>query len=224
MNDIKKYIPEGTAWLRAAVSSIPVAGGALDHLLFDKADAIRVRNMEAAIASLSDEVRKLGQQAFDKDWFASEEALAAFKILSDKVSYEPEKAKVDALGRLVAACGTIEHAGDAHKLSVLEHLTRLSSVQIKLLSVILATPPKEKKFEANGFAQTATAIWLSDIVTALNAGPSFWTGNLVVDQELEVLESLNTIRRVQLLMPGELGFTFTAIGHRAATYVKSAGL
>ena len=224
MNDIKKYVPEGTSWLRAAVSSIPVAGSALDHLLFDKADAIRMRNMEAAVASLSDEVQKLGQQAIDENWFSSEEALAAFKILSDKASYEPDKAKVDALGRLVATCGTVEHASDTRKLSVLEHLARLTSVQIKLLSVMLATPPQEKKFSTGDLEQTATAIWLSDVIAALKGRPQFWNGTLVVDQELEVLESLNTIRRVQLFGPGELGFTFTAIGRHAATYVKSAGL
>ncbi|MCX8491682.1 MAG: hypothetical protein ORN54_11500 [Cyclobacteriaceae bacterium] len=137
MSDIKKYAPEGVSWLRAAVSSIPVAGSALDHLVFDKADAIRMRNMEVAVASLSDEVQKLGQQVIDKNWFSSEEALAAFKILSDKASYEPDKAKIDALGRLVATCGTVKHASDTKKLSVLEHLARLSSVQIKLLSVML---------------------------------------------------------------------------------------
>ncbi|AYH07344.1 MULTISPECIES: hypothetical protein [Pectobacterium] len=224
MSNIKKYIPESTSWLRAVVASIPMAGSALDHLLFDKADFIRMRNMEAAVAALSDEVQKLGQQAIDKDWFSSEEALAAFKILSDKASYEPDKAKVDALGRLVATCGTVEHASDAKKLSVLEHLARLTSVQIKLLSVMLSIPPQEKKFSTGSLEQTAKAIWLSDVVAALKVGPQFWIGQLVVDQELEVLESLNTIRRVQLLVPGELGFIFTAIGRHAATYVKSAGL
>ncbi|MCB6184905.1 hypothetical protein LIN78_15260 [Leeia sp. TBRC 13508] len=224
MSNIEKYIPEGTSWLRAAVSSIPVAGSALDHLLFDKADTIRMRNMEAAVASLSDEVQKLGHQAIDKDWFSSEEALAAFKILSDKASYEPDKAKVDALGRLVATCGTVEHASDAKKLSVLEHLSRLTSVQIKLLSVMLSTPPQEKKFSTGGLIQTAKAIWLNDIISALNAGPQFWSGQLVVNQELEVLESLNTIRQVPLFVSEELGFTFTAIGLHAATYVKSTRL
>jgi hypothetical protein len=124
----------------------------------------------------------------------------------------------------VATCGTIEHASDAKKLSILEHLARLTSVQIKLLSVMLSTPAQEKKFSTGSLEQTAKAIWVSDVVAALQAGPQFWSGQLVVDQELEVLESLNTIRRVQLFGPGELGFTLTAIGRHAAAYVKSAGL
>lgn len=224
MSNITKYLPEPTSWLRAAVSSIPVAGSALDHLLFDKADVIRMRNMAAAVESLSDEIQKLGQQSIDKDWFSSEEALAAFKILSDRASYEPDKAKVDSLGRLVATCGTVGHAGDSKKLSVLDHLGRLSSIQIKLLSVILATPPKEKKFSDGGLEYKATAIWITDVIHRLETGPQFWSGTLAINEELEILESLNTIRRVQLFGPGEIGFTFTAIGRHAATYVTSAGL
>ncbi|MFZ6769812.1 hypothetical protein ACO0LM_22390 [Undibacterium sp. Di26W] len=224
MSDIKKFLPEGTSWLRAAVSSIPVAGSALDHLLFDKADAIRMRNMEAAVAAISDEVQKLGEGVIDKNWFSSDEALAAFKILSEKASYEPDQAKIDVLGRLVATCGTVEHAGDIRKLSVLEHLARLSYVQIKLLSAMSAIPPQAKKFSAGGIEQTVTAVWINDVVAKLESAPSFWQGVLNLPQELEVLESLNTVRRSQLFASDELGFTLTAIGVLAATYVKSAGV
>lgn len=49
MAEIKKYIPEGMTWLRAAVSAIPCVGGAVDHLLFDKADAIRNKNIEQSL-------------------------------------------------------------------------------------------------------------------------------------------------------------------------------
>jgi hypothetical protein len=147
MNDLKKFAPDRTAILRALVSSISSVGGALDYLLFDKADAIRARNMASAFDALSEKVQQLGEQAIVKEWFDSEEALAAFKLLSDKASYEPDRAKVDALGGLVATCGTVQHAGDVHKLSVLEHLARLSSVQIKLLSVISSTLPKKKNFK-----------------------------------------------------------------------------
>jgi hypothetical protein len=72
--------------------------------------------------------------------------------------------------------------------------------------------------------QTGSAIWLSDIIAALKAGPQFWQGKLVVDEELEVLESLNTVRRVQFMGPAELAYVVTTIGKRAASYVHTAGL
>ena len=53
MTDLKDLIPERRAWFRGAVSSIPMVGGALDHLLFDRADSIRVANIEAALKGLS---------------------------------------------------------------------------------------------------------------------------------------------------------------------------
>jgi hypothetical protein len=224
MPDIKKYIPEGTSWLRAAVSSIPVAGSALDHLLFDKADAIRMRNMETAVAALSLRLEQLGQQAIDQDWFSSEEALAAFKILSDKASYEPDKSKIDALGSIVASCGSLEHKNDPKKLSVLEHLSRFSAVQIRLLGIMLQTPPKLRKFSTGDLEQTVTAIWLNDVMENLRKVPIFWNGELVVNQELEILESFNAIRRIHIFGSGELGYTFTVLGRHAATYLNSAGL
>lgn len=223
-NDFSRYIPEGITWIRAAVSCIPVVGGALDHLIFDKADVIRVENLEAAIAAISSQVNAVGEDAIDKPWFESVEALATFKIMSDKVSYEPDPAKVDALGRIVAACGNKAHSQDPAKMSVVEHLSRLSAVQIRLLSVIAQVTPTLKKISTGGLEQTATAIWLSDIVSALSAGPQFWTGTLTVNQELEVLESFNTIRRVQLMGPSEAAYVMTTIGKRAASYAQTAGL
>jgi hypothetical protein len=221
---LTKHIPEPVTWLRAVVSAIPVVGGPLDHLLFDKADAIRLKNMEAAIAALSEQVAKTDDAALDKDWFESEEALAAFKILSDKVSYEPDKAKIDALGRVVGTFGTKENSKDPAKLSVVEHLSRLSTVQIHLLTAMAATPTQKKDFATGGLNQSATAVWINDIANTLRQGPTFWSGNLDLPQELEVLESFNVVRRVQLFGPAELGYVLTSLGKRAASYAHEAGL
>lgn len=223
MNDLTKYVPEGIAWARAAVAAIPMVGGALDHLLFDKADAIRIKNIQAALESMSQQLQTTNQEKIDKGWFETEEALAAFKILTDKVSYEPDPEKVDAIGRIVGACGTTEHSDDKRKLSIIEHLSRLSTTQIKLLSVVSKTQMQEKTIPSNSIIQTATAIWLSDIVKNLESGHAFWEGNLMLVEELEVLESLNTIRRVQL-SGGELGFVVTTLGKLAASYVQTAKL
>jgi len=222
--ELTQYVPEGISWIRAAVASIPIVGGALDHLVFDRADAIRVKNLEDAIAAMSEQIKSVREESIDKSWFQSNEALATFKLLSDKASYEPSNQKVDALGRIVGACGNKAHSQDPEKLSVVEHLSRLSATQIKLLRVIATVPLKEKKISSGPLEQTATAIWLSDIIAALRAGPQFWPGTLAVDQELDVLESLNTLRRIQLMGPTEAAYVITSIGKRAASYVKTAGL
>jgi hypothetical protein len=224
MTDIARHLPEGITWVRAAVSSIPAVGGALDHLIFDKADAIRVKNIEAALAAIKQQIESVEDETIDKEWFQSEEALAAFKMMSDKISYEPDPRKVEAIGRVVSACGNKQHSKDPHKLSVVEHLSRLSATQIKLLSIVSGIEPKERTIEMGELNQTGSAIWLSDIIAALKAGPQFWQGKLVVDEELEVLESLNTVRRVQFMGPAELAYVVTTIGKRAASYVHTAGL
>ena len=222
--DLSRHIPEGITWIRAAVASIPIVGGALDHLVFDKADAIRVKNLESAIAAISSQIKSVREETIDKDWFQSDEALAAFKILSDKASYEPDRSKVDAMGRIVAACGNKAHSKDPKKLSVVEHLSRLSTIQIKLLAVVATVQPTQKKVSTGGLEQTATAIWISDIISKLRTVPQFWEGTLTVDQELEVLESYNTLRRIQLMGSAEAAYTLTNIGKRAASYVQTAGL
>lgn len=224
MADLAKYAPEGVTWLRAAVSAIPLVGGPLDHLLFDKADSIRVKNLEAALSALSEQIKSRPESTIDKSWFESPEALAAFKIMADKVSHEPDPKKVDAVGKLVAACGDVSHAADNNKPSVLDHLSRLSAVQIRLLSVIAKLSPKQKKISTGGLEQTASAIWISDILEALKAGIQFWEGKLILDQELEVLESLNVVRHVQLMGPSENAYVLTGIGKLASTYVHTAGL
>lgn len=222
--NLPDFLPERITWLRALVASIPTVGGALDHLLFDKADAIRLRNIETALNALSEQLGSFQQGKIDKNWFSSEEALAAFKLMADSISYEPNRNKVEDMGRLVAACGEQQHSADDKKISVLEHISRLSHVQIKLLAVIANTAPQKKTLSSGGLEQSTTAIWLDDIVASLRSGPRFWIGTLTVDEELEVLESYNTIRRIPLMFSSERGYELTGIGRHAASYVDTAGL
>jgi hypothetical protein len=127
-----------------------MVGGALDHLIFDKADAIRFKNIEAALVAVKRQIESSEQETIDKEWFKSEEALAAFKMLSDKISYEPDPQKVEAIGRVVSACGNKKHSEDPNKLSVVEHLSRLSATQIKLLSIISEVEPKDRWIDGGG--------------------------------------------------------------------------
>lgn len=223
-NDLSKHLPEGVTWIKAAVAAIPMVGGALGHLIFDKADAIRLRNIETALAALAEQLKAIEAESLNKSWFESEEALAAFKMMADEVSYEPDPKKVNDLGYIVAVCGSNEHVEDDKKLAVLEHLSKLSHTQLRILSVIATLPRQEKTISTGGLEQQAKAIWFSDIASTLQAGPSFWDGTLMLVEELELLESYNTVRQIQLMGPSERAYELTALGRRAASYLHTAQL
>ena len=219
MDENNKYIPDSKAVLRAIVAAIPWVGGAVDHLIFDKAESIRNKNIEQSLNSLSSSVDEL-KDKLNQPWFESEEALQMLKKLFDAVSFETDKNKIDSLGKLVALCGTHDHAPDSKKCSVLDHIAKLSYVQIKLLTIISSISPKKKEMESKGLVQTATAIWVEDIVKELNkyATNPFWDGILNPIEELEILESLNTIRRIPI-WGKDIGYSMTSIGKLSAKYL-----
>jgi hypothetical protein len=57
-SDVTRFLPQPVSLFRAAISASLDAGGALDHLVFDKADAIRLRNIQASLAALVLPARK----------------------------------------------------------------------------------------------------------------------------------------------------------------------
>lgn len=221
--DIQSLIPSKLAWLRATVSAIPMVGGALDHLLFDKADEIRARNVEQAITAIENRLRQIPETAIDKNWFSSEEALAMFRELVDKIQFEPDRKKRDSLANVVAVSGTTALSSDSRKLSVLDHLNRLTYVQMKMLS-ILSKLPHNKREIGTEIVQSVNALWADQIVQAVQNNPSgqFWVGQLNIGLELEVLEALNVVRRIQLISGNESAFAVTDLGKEAAKYFAAA--
>jgi len=170
-NELSKLssLPSKKALLRATVAAIPHAGGALDHLLFDRADEIRLNNIEQAIAAIHKRVEELGESAIDADWFDSTEALALFRNMADKVQFEPDSKKVHTLAKFVATAGSNEFANDRRKLSVFDHVSSLSFVQMKLLSILGSMNPTQKEFSGGdgSISLTASGLWISDIVKIL---------------------------------------------------------
>lgn len=221
---MKDLLPDRKAWARAVVSVVPWVGGALDHLVFDQADAIRLRNLEAAVKGLSDRLRAVPENLIDKEWFNSEEALATFRLMADKAAFEPNKTKVDDLGKLAAACGLEPQSKDPKKLSIFEHLSRLSPEQLRLLQTILRTPLNTRTSSGATITYTVSAIWIDDIVKSLNSRPHFWQGNLDLSLELDVLESLNVIRQIAASGFEQPAYSVTPLGKLAATYVDAAGI
>ncbi|MBE7545519.1 MAG: hypothetical protein M9913_24620 [Bryobacteraceae bacterium] len=218
---VAELFPDTTAWIRALVAAIPYAGGALDHLLFDKAYSIKMRNLETVVNALGEQLRTIEENSISAEWFRSEEALAAIKLLSEKSAYEPDTEKIQTLGRVTAVCGTREHADDPHKLSVLEHLSRLNSTQIKLLGAVHRTPAAQQVFSTAEFTQTISSVWIVNILQTIEKQGLFEKGTVDLMEEFEVLEALNVVRRVVPMGGGNLGFNLTKIGKRAAKYLDS---
>ncbi|MCR4317676.1 MAG: hypothetical protein NUW37_15150 [Planctomycetes bacterium] len=223
MEITRDAIPSLRSTVRAAVSMVPGVGGALDHLFFDKADEIASRNINASLTSLSEEIRKIGEDRINKDWFESEEAIATFKLLFEKIVHEPDKPKIDLLSRVVGVCSTPKNVNDRNKRSVIEHLARLSSIQIRLLSVISKTQVRSQSTNNGGLLHTVEGIWFSDIKNSLESSPPFWEGTLLLDEELDVLVSFNTIARINIFSRSEAVYLVTLVGRRAASYLNAIG-
>ncbi len=217
-NRISK-IPNKTTWLRAAISAIPAVGGALDHLIFDKADEIRARNIEDAISSIAERLNAIPEELIDSSWFESEEALAMFRNMADKIEFEPDSKKRESLAKVVAASGMKKFSSDKRKLSILDHLSRLSFVQMRLMSIISQLQPQKREV-GNEIVQSVNALWANQIIEAIkhNSYGQFWEGQLNIGLELEVLESLNVIRTVPLITGGEKAFELTSLGMETSKY------
>jgi hypothetical protein len=84
--------------------------------------------------------------------------------------------------------------------------------------------PSKRKIQGGTVTQTTTAIWISDLLTALEAEPHFWQGTLNIEEEMDVLESYNTVRGEPLVVPSERAYVITSIGRVAASYVRTAGI
>jgi len=216
-------IPSKSSWLRAAVTSIPMVGGALDHLIFDRADEIRARNVEQAITSIQSRLNAIPEAMLDKAWFESEEALAMFRALIDKIQFEPDLKKRESLSKVVAVSGAKDFSHDKRKLSILDHLNRLSFVQMKLLTIMAKLAPQQRNV-GQEIVQSVNALWGEQIIQAIKTNPygQFWEGQLNVGLELQVLEALNVIRRIQLISGGDSAFEVTDLGREAAKYFSTA--
>lgn len=215
------YLPDKFAVFRAMVSAIPYAGGALDHLLFDKADSIRSKNLSISFEALSNRLKKIEERLIDIDWFKSEEALAVIKVLNDKISFEPDRKKIQTLGELVAVYGLKENVPDKHKLQILDYIGNLSSSQIELLKIIKSVPIREQKISRGGLVGTFSGKWMTDIVVYINNNNSKLLSTYATD--IEILESRNTIRRLQIMLSkSDICYKITELGKLAAKYIHMA--
>lgn len=223
--DNNKYVPNVNSALRASVAAIPFIGGVFDHLLFDKAAEIRVRNIEKAIQNISDKLNELTESSIDREWFESIEAIEMFKQLLEKIEFEQDTEKLTALSDIYAISGTQHFSNDPNKFAVLKKVSELTSIQKKILQIVTMVTPKEKQFDGGGLTSTATLIWLDDIKQAISVYPSgkFWSGTLLLDVEIEIIESLNLLRRINAPTANIFGYQITGLGKLVVRYLNGAG-
>lgn len=222
-DNTKIALPPAMSLIKSAVAAIPIIGGALDHLLFDGADEVRINNVEQSLDNISNYINQIENNSIDKEWFSSVEAISVFRNLIDKVQFEPDTKKIEALSKVVVNSGTHDHSSDKRKLSVLNHLGTLSFVQMKLLKIISQLPLEARKVSGGSLEQTLQGVWLNKILEAVKGNPdgNFWEGTMKLDLELEILCANNTLERVQSMVGGnDAVYKLTLLGKMASAYLQ----
>ncbi|HNX54046.1 MAG TPA: hypothetical protein PLG33_04305 [Prolixibacteraceae bacterium] len=218
------FVPTVGSTLRAGVAAIPWIGGTLDHLLFDKADEIRIKNIEKALRDISDKMGQISENSINKNWFDSEEAIELFKQLVDKVQFEQDTAKSSTLSKIYAISGTNEFSTDPNKFAVLQKVAELTTVQKKLLQIIEKVQPVKRQFTGGSLQSSAISIWFDDIMNAVKTNPEgkFWEGTLQLDVELEIIESFNLITRTNAPLVNMRGYEISRLGKLVLKYINNA--
>lgn len=209
------YVPDALSVLRAGISAIPVVGGALDHLVFDKAQEIRIRNIERTIAEINLKIDQIDSSKLDRGWFGSTECLNLFTELVDRVKFESSEGKIAALSAVYSVSGIESLSRDPNKFAVLDSVSKMTDEQRKILEVIGTLSPELRKFQGGGLEQSSTSIWYDQIAKASGS-----TLNVALQIDLEILQSLNLTKRTFLLVGDGLGYTLTVLGDRVCHYLR----
>lgn len=240
---IKTYVPSTKAAIRAGISAIPYVGGSIDHLLYDKSDEIRMKNLEKLINELSECVTNLQEKTISKEWFESTDAIDMFKNLYNKVEFESDAGKIRALSRLYCRFGTEEHKDDPNKLAVLESVSKMTNNQRIIFMVVNQVPVEEKTSTGEAINYTAKSKWQSIILEHIKqkevlskleipptkielvekdgkVTPNFKRGTILVDVELDILASLNLLRIDHIPNMNDVGYEVTALGRLVYSYLK----
>ncbi|MGR5155444.1 hypothetical protein ACPV4O_05895 [Vibrio owensii] len=222
-----KYVPNAGSFFRAGVSAIPVVGGALEHLIFDKSDEIRTRNIEATIKSLEQKYSQLEQSSINLDWFSTGEAVNLFKELISLIEYEDSQEKLVAISNLYAASSMYKFTNDNEKSWVMRKVSELSNEQRKLFKVVASMSPEQREFSSGALQSKETAIWNDTVVNnfrnqlAMNPNFIFWREGFNVDIELELLTSSGLLIRHQSMFAKNAGYRVSVFGKIVLSYLKA---
>lgn len=240
---IKDKIPSLRTAIQAGIAAIPWIGGSLDHLIFDKSEEIRMRNIEMLVKELTESMKVIQEIKISKDWFESIEAIDMFKNLYGKVEFESDTRKIRSLSNLYCCFGTVEHKNDPNKLAVLEIVSKMTNNQKIIFMAVNKVPIEEKTSSTNGINYTAKSRWLSSIIEFVRQKevmsqldhPPFKIEllkkdgklesvvkreNIFIDLELDILASLNLLRIDNIPNMMDTAYEVTALGRLTYSYLR----
>lgn len=220
---VKHYMPTAQSWSRALVAGIPMVGGSLDHLIFDKSDEIRLRRLEQSVKDIEECITQFEEGRLKVEWFESLEALEMFKQLLGKIEFEPSDAKVKALSNVYSLFGTTEHSDDPNKYAMMDTISKMTDNQRIIFKAVNETPRETKTFGDGAIEYTTTAIWLSSVLEYVNNHQDIrkqLRGHVLLDVEMDILTSFNLLVNIQAANSKDTAFTISQIGKRAYSYLK----
>lgn len=95
--------------IRASLQLIPYIGGALDVLIFDKANKIKEKRLVEAIVGLKKSLSTLSEDAIDQSYVESEEFLWLVEKIFTSIASEAKEKKREYLKNLLANSCKIDH-------------------------------------------------------------------------------------------------------------------
>lgn len=220
---MRDLAPSGMGWLRAGVASIPIVGGGLDHLLFDKYAEIQQKNMQLAIDAMKEKMVSMEEQKVSKNWFESEEALDMLRNLLQRIMYEGDSIKIKTLSNVYCQFGTIEHKDDPNKYAVLDIISKMTNNQRVVFKAVNEVAQETKTVSEGAIEYTATAKWQSAILDYCNKNTAIRNqlrGHVLLNVELDILMSFNLIVNLDVGATKDAAFRVSALGKLAYSYLK----
>lgn len=223
LEKIKENAPTALAWSRALVAGIPWVGGSLDHIIFDKAEEIRIQRLEQSVKNIEEILKKLDECRIKLEWYESVEALDMFKQLINKIEFEPSDSKVKTLSQIYALFGTKEHAEDPNKFAMLDTISKMTDNQRVVFLAANEVPQETKKISAGAIVHTIPGRWQSTMLNYIKQNKKMMDqlkGHVLINVDLDILTSFNLLYNLDAPSNEDAAYRITQIGKLAYSYIK----
>lgn len=212
-------LPSGMGWLRAGITSIPIVGGGLDHLLFDRYAEIQQKNIKLTIEELSKAIVEMDEQKVSKEWFESEEALGMLRNLFGRILYEKDATMIKALSNVFCRFGTLEHKDDPNKYAVFDTISKLNNNQRAIFKALNNVPERAGSVMGGDFVIARWKNSIIDYCQKYEVVRNQLSDDVNYDVELSILTSFNLIINLNVFSD-DYAYKVTGLGILAYSYLK----